>query len=102
MRFRRFCNTLVLCATYLNDRLQCLIDRGNLLDLLGSTIDFLEMLASISRACSHNCSILKNFRLTLVQSSVWYDAGLTMANATVDRDAGHEQTLDGMSAVTVV
>jgi hypothetical protein len=93
---------LVLCATYLNDRLQCLIDRENLLRLLGSTIDFLEELSSFSSTCSHNCSILKNERLALVRSPVWYNAGSFMANATVDPDSGHEKTLNCTFRATVV
>lgn len=82
---------LVLCAAYLNDRLQCLVDRHKLLNLLASTIDFLAGLASLSLACRLNCSTLKNIRLALVQDSAWYNAGLAMGIAVV---APHTQTLN--------
>jgi hypothetical protein len=76
-----FRNMLVLCATYLDYRLQCLVDRHRLLDLLAGTITFLERLASFSATCRYNCSTLKSIRVAFLRSSGWYLAGLTMASA---------------------
>lgn len=61
----QFRNMLVLCATYLDNRLQCLIDRQYLFYLLSRTITFLKGLTPISTTCRYNCSILENIWLVI-------------------------------------